>query len=146
MTEPLERDEVIKLLESLGSERDEDVLEAARRVHAQVSAAGMSWEDLLIPEDVDLETDDTEESEEVYESLEPEDQDLEAEAAERVGEASETNAESLAQIDRLLAKSDISDALREELQSYKTDIAEGTFAMGDRRYLRALSKRLSKKP
>ena len=45
MTEALERDTVIGLLHKLGSERDEDVLEAARQVHAQITAAGMTWED-----------------------------------------------------------------------------------------------------
>ncbi len=145
MTEPLERDEVIRLLESLGSEQDDEVLEAARRVHAQVSAAGLSWEELLVPDDIDLESEDTEETGEFDESLEAEDQDLAAEAAEEGEEAAESNADSLAQIERLLAKSDISDELREELEGYKTDIAEGTFAPSDRRYLRALSKRLSKK-
>ena len=40
MTEPLERDEVVGLLTRLGSERDEDVLEAARQVHARLTAAG----------------------------------------------------------------------------------------------------------
>ncbi len=43
MTEPLERDAVIGLLKRLGSDQDEDVLEAARQVHAQITAAGMTW-------------------------------------------------------------------------------------------------------
>ncbi len=33
MTEPLSRDDVIELLKKLGSERDEDVLEAALEPH-----------------------------------------------------------------------------------------------------------------
>ncbi len=48
MTEPPRRDDVIELLEKLGSDRDEDVLEAAREVHARITAAGMTWEDLLV--------------------------------------------------------------------------------------------------
>ena len=59
MTEPLERDAVIGLLERLGSDQDDDVLEAARQVHAQITAAGMAWEDLLVPDKAD--DDDTDE-------------------------------------------------------------------------------------
>ena len=43
MTEPPSRDDVLELLEKLGSDRDEDVLEAAREVHARITAAGMTW-------------------------------------------------------------------------------------------------------
>jgi hypothetical protein len=48
-------------------------------------------------------------------------------------------------IGELLAKSGISEDLREELKSYKTDIAEGEFQEADRRYLRAVHQRLSKR-
>jgi hypothetical protein len=55
------------------------------------------------------------------------------------------NADSLALIDKLLARRGISEDLREELTGYKDDIAGGEFADADRRYLRALGKRLSKR-
>ena len=145
MTEPLERDEIIGLLERLGSERDEDVLEAARQVHDRISAAGVSWADLLIPEEASDESAGAEDAEEFGEIPEPEDQDLEAEGAVPPVDAAKANVESMAQIERLLAKSGISDEMREELESYKTDIADGSFEEGDRRYLRALSERLSKR-
>jgi hypothetical protein len=45
----------------------------------------------------------------------------------------------------MLAKAGISEDLREELESYKTDIAEGEFEEADRRYIRAVHKRLSKR-
>ncbi len=44
-----------------------------------------------------------------------------------------------------MAKSGISQDLREELEGYKADIAEGGFGEADRRYLRAISERLSKR-
>ncbi|MDH3229874.1 MAG: hypothetical protein OEN55_08795 [Alphaproteobacteria bacterium] len=50
MTKPLNRDEIIALLERLGGD-DAEVLEAARALHAAVAAAGTKWDDLLVPED-----------------------------------------------------------------------------------------------
>ena len=133
MTEPLKRDDVIELLRRLGSDQDEAVLEAAREVHARVTLAGVAWEDLLVPDmdasgGADVEYRDPEE-----ESPEPP-----AETAMKDGDA-------LALIDELLAKTDISADLREELENYKNDIAEDEFEEADRRYLRALRERLSKR-
>ena len=129
MTEPLNRDELIALLNRLGSEDDADVLQAARDAHARVAAADLDWEALLVPEDSDVEEPDEEALEEVEET-----------PADR----SEKNAESLALIGKLLAKKDISEDLRTELEDYKTDIAEGEFTEADRKYLRAVYQRLSK--
>ena len=149
MTEPLDRDDIIGLLRSLGSERDEEVLEAARQVHDRITAAGMAWEDLLRPDDdggdiEDLDDsddlDDTDDTDDDSEDGHPED-----EAPGTPAERAEKDAESLALIDKMLAKSGISDDFRQELQDYKTDIAEGDFAAADHRYVQALYKRLSKK-
>ena len=63
-------------------------------------------------------------------------------AGETPAEMAEKNAASLALIDKLLAKSDISDSFREELDEYKKDIASGDFMEADRRYVAALHKRL----
>ncbi len=142
MTEPLERDEVVGLLKRLGSEPDEEVLEAARQVHARITAAGMTWDDLLVPDQAADDPDDIGDFDDTdaagYE-------DLKDEGAEPAAEAAGKNAESLALIDKLLAKSGISPDLREELKGYKADIAEGDFREADRRYLRAISERLSKR-
>ena len=73
------------------------------------------------------------------------DPDPEDEPEEPPAEKARKNAESLALIGKLLAKPGISTDLREDLQGYKTDIAEGEFEEGDRRYLRALAARLSKR-
>ncbi len=132
MTEPLERDIVIELLKRLGSDQDKVVLEAARQVHAQITVAGMTWEDLLVP---DVTADDGDDVE--Y-------QDASDETPGSSAETAKEDADSLALIDELLAKTGISEDFREELENYKTDIAEGEFEEADRRYVRAVHERLSK--
>ncbi len=160
MTEPLERDEVVGLLKKLGSEPDEDVLEAARQVHARITAAGMTWDDLLVPDEGAEDTDDADDTDDTDDADDADDaddiddadsaddtgyEDLEDESAEPTAETAGKNAASLTLIGKLLAKSGISQDLREELEGYKADIAEGDFGEGDRRYLRAISQRLSKR-
>ncbi len=158
MTKPLSRDDAIELLKKLGGERDEDVLEAAREIHARITAADMTWEQLLVSEDGADEPDDFDDADQFDdddtgdedtgdsddtddtdgdESPEPED-----EAAKPAGAK---DVESLALIEKLLAKSNISADLREELKGYKIDIAEREFDARDRRYISAIHKRLSKR-
>lgn len=132
MTEPLKRDNVIELLKRLGSDQNEVVLEAARQVHAQITVAGMTWEDLLVPDVAAADGNDVE-----Y-------QDTEDETSEPPAETAMKDSDSLALIDEMLAKAGISEDLREELENYKTDIAEGEFEEADRRYVRAVHERLSK--
>ena len=149
MTEPIPREDVIELLNRLGSDRDEDVLEAAREVHTRIAAANMTWDELLVPDqadDADDEYDESEDSEDSEDSdaIEAPDPDDE-EATEPAGAPDAKNAESLALIDKLLAMRGISTDLREELKGYKTDIAEGEFETWDHRYLRAVHARLSKR-
>ena len=190
MAGDLERDRIIGLLESLGSERDEDVVEAAREIHAQVTAAGIPWDVLLAPDTAaedeapdtaaedeapdtaaedeapiaaaeDEAPDTAAEDEAPVATAEEEDEDVaESEEADgedaRFAEADDEDAapapakgsdnkESLALIARLLTKSDISKDMREELQGYKEDIADGEFEDMDRKYLRALYARLGKR-
>jgi hypothetical protein len=199
MTEAPSRDDVIELLNKLGSDRDEDVLEAAREVHARITAAGMTWEELLVSDGAgdtdddddiddndtddtddddtddtddtdDDDTDDTDDTDDDdtddnddddtddiddtgdddtgdddtgdddSESPDPED-----EAPRPAGKAGAKHADSMALIDELLAKSDISADMREELEGYKTDIVAGDFETRDRRYVSAVHKRLSKR-
>jgi hypothetical protein len=45
-------------------------------------------------------------------------------------------------IGRLMAKKDISDNLRQELTDLKRSVADGSIDATDRRYVRALAKRL----
>ncbi len=157
MTEPIPREDVIELLNRLGSDRDEDVLEAARVVHPRIAAANMTWDQLLVPDhaaaddDTDDESDDdeSEDSEnsddsDAIETPDPDDEEA-TEPAGAAGAKDAKNAESLALIDKLLAMRGISADLREELKDYKTDIAEGEFETRDHRYIRAVHARLSKR-
>jgi hypothetical protein len=141
MTEPLNRDEIIALLERLGAGDDAEALEAARALHAAIAAAGTSWEELLVPEDAG-ETGDTVDAE-VDEPAEA-GVDEPAEAETPAGKPGQ-NAAALALIDKLLGRAGITEAFREEMEGYKADIAEGEFADADHKYLRALAKRLSGK-
>ncbi len=152
MTEPLNREDVIGLLQKLGSEHDAEALEAARQVHAQVTDAGLSWEELLVDDEPAAEESAAEPAEEPAE--EPQDDagddpgyedDKDEEDSETPAEAAEKNAASLALIGKLLAKTDISDDFRGELEDYKKDIAANDFMEADRRYLRALHQRLKKR-
>jgi hypothetical protein len=178
MTEPLSRNDVIELLKKLGGERDEDVLEAARETHARITAAGMTWEELLVPEggvgepddiddadefdDEDDDTgddgDDTDEDDTAEDDTAEDDTGEDDTGEDETGEDESPDAEeedarparakdveSLALIEKLLAKSNISTDLREELKAYKINIAEREFDARDRRYISAIHKRLSKR-
>ncbi len=139
MTEPLEREELIALLNTLGSEDDAEVLAAARDLHGRVEAAETTWDALIAPDGQGWESEDAldeadeflPEAEEEEEARSPEEQDA-------------ANAEALGLIAKLLARPDASEALREELEGYKADIAEDEFTAADLRYLRALAARLGK--
>ncbi|WP_299620703.1 hypothetical protein [Pelagibius sp.] len=144
MTEPLQRDALLELLSKLGSADDEEVLTAARQLHADVEAAEVSWDELIVPEpseedfaEEDEEDDDEEEALDETED-EAEDEDLTPDQRKT------RNSEALALIDKLLAAPGRSDALKEELEGYKEDIAEGEFTAADLRYVRALAARLGK--
>lgn len=126
MTDGLMRDDLIELLERLGSDSDEDALDAARELHAHVSGAGVNWDDLLVPD--------------TSGPAEPESSSAEPEAPAETGE---DNASSLALIDKMLARPSISEEFRGELEDYKADIAKGDFEERDHRYIRALFERLS---
>lgn len=131
----LDRAELISLLEALGSENDEEVLAAARVLDTKVSAAGTSWSVLLSPS-VGVPQAATADPGEAG--------DEEAPAAEPLpGDPAAGNAQALALIEKLLARGGHSDELRQELEGYKADIAEGEFTDSDHTYLRALYKRLT---
>ncbi len=145
MNEPLERDKVIDLLDRLGSEQDEDVLAAARALHSQITRAGMGWQDLLVGDegaaqsapDVDDDTDDEDE-------FVRGDTDDEDDSPEPAVNFSHDESKTPALIDKLLAREGNSEMLREELEEYKSDLANGDFEPSDHRYIQALYARLSK--
>lgn len=131
MTDGLNRTALVQLLEKLGSKKDEETLQAARDIHGMVTAGGASWDDLLVSED---------------RPVEPADEAPEEDSQAHSGSDSipPDNAESLRLVERLMALSDLSDSLREELEGYRDDIAEKEFDAADRKYLLALHQRLTK--
>ena len=132
MTEGLDRTALVALLEKLGSENDEEVLRAARDIHGMVATGGADWNDLLISGNAPVsESDDAA----------PEEDGPESPLSDS---PIPDDAESLRLIDQLMAMSDLSESLREELEGYRQDIAEKEFESPDRKYLRALHQRLIK--
>ena len=145
MSEPLERNQVIELLDKLGSEQDQDVLAAARLLHSQISDSGMGWEDLLVGDDLEDE-DELEDEDDGEESFDADDYD---DTADETDEPDATftvdETRTLSLIEKLLVRRDLSVELREELEEYKTDISDGEFETSDHRYVQALYTRLTKK-
>ena len=150
----LDRAQFIELLRTLGEEEDEAVLTAARDIHAQMTVAGVDWDDLLVPEHPDEPEDDDEDYEDDADLDDDEDErdddddlddDLDDDDEDDGDERAltdEEKAEALSLITRLLDKG-VSADTKEELEEYKQDIDEGEFAAMDLRYLRALHKRLT---
>jgi hypothetical protein len=132
LAQDIDRDEFLRTCEQLGHAEDGQVLTAARALNAQLTAAGIGWDEVLRSEsgwpssEQGLGEDDAGETDEEL----------------AVGEAP-ANPESLTLIERLLGRSDLSADLREELEDYKSDIKDGSFTAADGRYLKALASRLS---
>ena len=137
----LDRQKFIDLLDKLGDQSDDEALTAARDLHAQLVVSGLTWDDLLLPEEPDLESEEPDlESEEP--DLEAEEPDLETEVGEFLLSEEEIK-EALALISQI-TEFGVSKETREELEDYKTDINDGEFEQMDLSYLRALHKRLAK--
>ena len=114
----VDRAALIDLLDRLGSDDDAAVLEAARALHRKAAESGLSWDDLIRLDEAD----------------EP--------SADAVPLASPPDADETTRlVDRLLRK-DVSDELREDLTEMKRQLADGSLDQEDRRYVRALAKRL----
>lgn len=127
MTTGVDRDALIALLDKLGAEDDAEALAAAREAHAAVTEAGADWETLLAAEKpVAAANDDEDDDDAPTAPAGPRPDDTEAAAI----------------IEELLGREGISDALKDELEDYKHDLAEGELADSDRDYLRALKNRL----
>ena len=125
-----DRAELLELLGRLGAPDDADVLAAARALHGKVSEAGLTW-DTLLQLDADAsgrEQDDSPPAETSSDS-----------PSER---PSGGKADVALLIERLLARTSLSEALREELVEFKRAIADGSFDEMDAQYVRALAKRL----
>jgi hypothetical protein len=123
----LDRAELLDLLGRLGAEDDATVLAAARELHGKLRESGLTWDELL---QLDADASDA--------GTGPDD-----DTAGTDGELAIGGKDEVARlIERLLARSSISDTLREELGDFKRAIAEGTFEEMDAQYIRALAKRL----
>ena len=169
MTEDMDRDTFMKICDRMMADDDAEALGAAREIREKLVAAGLTWDDVLAPQDLGEDAvvedevveeegdeeeadDDFADADEIVDDVEEdndEDEEVEeeAEAEESVdakGDAG-VNAEALATINRLLAQSDISASLREELDDYKIDIEDGEFDAGDRKYIKSLAARLKSK-
>ena len=142
MSATLERNQVIELLDKLGSEQDEDVIAAARMLHSQITESGMGWGDLLVGHEPEV----PEEAQ--VESLPDEGDDIEEDIEEDTVEPDTKftgdETQTLSLIEKLLARDGISSDFREELEEYKTDISDGTFDSSDHRYIHAVYERLTK--
>ena len=141
MSATLERNQVIELLDKLGSEQDEDVLAAARMLHSQITESRMGWGDLLVGDEPEVEEeaqvdslpDEGDENDDIAEdTVEPD--------TRFTGDETQT----LSLIEKLLARDGISSEFREELEEYKTDISDGIFESSDHRYVHAVYERLTK--
>ena len=153
MIDDFDRDGLIALLQQLNSDEDERVLAAARALRGGMRASGKSWDDLLrgsndepsrsrdiedgakdsvendVEDDVDDDVDD-DETEEIEISTSPSE--------------SMSDEDALKIIERMIKKLKVSVMMREELEGYKEDIADGEFDANDRHYLQSLYDRISK--
>ncbi|MPZ38401.1 MAG: hypothetical protein GEU95_10080 [Rhizobiales bacterium] len=125
----VDRAALIELLNRLGSDDDATVLEAARGLHRKAAESGLSWDDVLRLDQTDDEPAD--------------DEPVGDEAGERqeAAAAKPDDAVTTRLIDRLLRKG-VSNDLREDLTEMKRQLANGSLEQDDRRYVRALAKRL----
>ncbi len=133
----LDRNRILAGLEALGEEDDVTVLEAARDLHAQVSDAGLSWQELLRPEQVENGAD----------LDEPAPQPAAQPAPQPAPEPTPVPADGddLAMVEALLRRPNLYAGTRDELEDYKQDIESGDFTADDRKYLRALAARLARR-
>jgi hypothetical protein len=125
----MDRDNFIALLDKLGDADDASCLAAAREIHQRMQAANLKWSDLLAPVG---DSDDGDRDESADAGSEP------------LDNSAEPITEDFALIERLLARSGISDDMRDELTGMREDIGSGDFTARDRKYLQSLEARLSR--
>jgi hypothetical protein len=116
----LDQAALIERLQLLGAESDETALQAARDAADMVRAAGTTWAELLGAGTAPA-----------------------AAAESAVPQGKAPMSEDARLVERLLARKDISDTLRGDLNDFKQQIAAGTLDKTDADYLRALAKRLN---
>jgi hypothetical protein len=156
MNDDFDRDGLIDLLNQLHNDDEQEILKTVRALKAGMKASGKTWDDLIAKPSLDSAEPDTDEDaaadvddddDDVADDAHEDDSDGAAETAPAAATASDDtagNEESLKIIEKMLNKFQLSAQMREELQGYKEDIAEGEFDARDRHYLKALHGRLSK--
>jgi hypothetical protein len=117
---PLDRNRLVQLLDQLSDANDETALAAAREAGRLVAESGQGWS-ALIEASAGSATRSVE--------------------AAVVGASGDKSSDQKL-IERLLARSDISDTLRGDLEDFKRQAASGKLDPMDADYLRALAKRL----
>ena len=130
-----EREALLARLERLGGGDDADVLAAAREIAAQVAEQDLDWDELIEPEDPP----ETDFAEAGPDGLDEDDGDADA-GGEPLPEGD--GSEEMALLDKLIARRTLAKETREELREMRSEAAEGGLDPMDRRYVRALAKRL----
>jgi hypothetical protein len=159
MSESLDRNQIIELLSDLGKERDEDVLSTARSLNSRVTKSGLSWDDLLVADQSEVEEEgqgrQNENSVDWLHNETNNDSEFPDNPIERIEESSHPEPSDFAEnsidetqtlplIEKLLADDKCSPDLHEELEEYKTEITDGTFNPRDHQYVHHLYARLTK--
>tara|TARA_E500000331_G_C17035921_1_gene617307 strand:+ start:68 stop:565 length:498 start_codon:yes stop_codon:yes gene_type:complete len=159
MSESLDRNQIIELLNNLSKEQDKDVLSAARSLNNRVTKSGLSWDDLLVADQSEVEEEgrgrqngdsvDRLHNETNNDSNFPDDPIEQIEKSRRPEPSdfagnSIDDTQTLPLIEKLLADDRFSPDLHEELEEYKIEIANGNFEPRDHQYVHHLYARLTK--
>ena len=159
MSEYLNRNQIIELLNNLSKEHDKDVLSAARSLNNRVTKSGLSWDDLLVADQSEVEEEGQGRQNgdrvnwlhsETNNDPEFPDDPIERVETSRHPEPSDSarnsvdDKQTLPLIERLLADDRFSSELHEELEEYKIEIADGKFEPRDHQYVHHLYARLTK--
>jgi len=129
-----DRDRLIATLDRLGSPEDAEALAAARAVDALLKQDNLTW-DAVIARPADAARDFDEAGDDAPGHVHADDEAV----AAPVGDT----AADIAEIDRLLALSTLSEDTRSMLEDLKSDAKEGLFSAADRRYVQGLQRRLN---
>ena len=134
----LDRKKFLELLNNLGDDDKEKVLAAAQDLHAQVVVAGISWEDLLVPDTEEKKSDATNEAEEEQTGL-PTESDSDSK------ELSEEERQEALLLIKKISELNVSDETIKDMEDYKIEIEDddGIFESMDLQYLRSFYKRLT---
>lgn len=134
----LDRKKFLELLNTLGDDDREKVLAAAQDLHAQVVVAGISWEDLLVPDTEQNKSDTTDETddEQNRSSTQSDPDNKELSGAEK---------EEALMLIKKISELKVSSETIKDMEDYKIEIEDedGIFEFMDLQYLRSLYKRLT---